>query len=251
MAPKWQDLADRIAAEIRRGDFAPGQHLPHIRDLVAAGEGSKATVHAAYKALEAQGLVTSSRGHGTIVRPHGPVRPIHLVSKRVVLREFTRDDVDDVLAIIGDDKVTAWLSFDSRNRDQAIAMIEGALERAHQEPRTEYYLAVTKQGDNRVIGFARIGFAGVKAGKLGYAIAAQEWGRGYATDAARALTTFAFTELGLHRISAAIGPENAASIAMVEKLGFTREGVLRDHVFTNGSWRDSILYSVLEHEWQA
>lgn len=251
MAPKWQDLADRIAAEICRGDFAPGQHLPHIRDLVAAGEGSKATVHAAYKALEAQGLVTSSRGHGTIVRPHGPVRPIHLVSKRVVLREFTRDDVDDVLAIIGDDKVTAWLSFDSRNRDQAIAMIEGALERAQQEPRTEYYLAVTKQGDNRVIGFARIGFAGVKAGKLGYAIAAQERGRGYATDAARALTTFAFTELGLHRISAATGPENAASIAMVEKLGFTREGVLRDHVFTNGSWRDSILYSVLEHEWQA
>jgi RimJ/RimL family protein N-acetyltransferase len=177
--------------------------------------------------------------------------PIRIVGDQVVLREFALDDVADVLAIIGDDKVTAWLSFDSRNRDQAIAMIEGTLERAQQEPRTEYYLAVTKLDDNRVIGFARIGFTGVKAGKLGYAIAAGEWGRGYATDAARALTNFAFTELSLHRISAAIGPENAASIAMVEKLGFTREGVLRDHVFTNNAWRDSILYSVLEHEWQA
>src|SRR4051812_24421836 len=108
MAPKWQELADRLAVQIRRGDFAPGQHLPHIRELVAAGEGSKATVHAAYKALEAKGLVRSSRGHGTIVRPHKPIR---LVGKRVVLREFTREDVDDVLAIIGDDKVTAWLSF--------------------------------------------------------------------------------------------------------------------------------------------
>jgi [ribosomal protein S5]-alanine N-acetyltransferase len=143
------------------------------------------------------------------------------------------------------------LSFDSRNREQAVAMIEGTLQRAQQEPRTEYYLAVTKHGDDRVIGFARIGYAGVKAGKLGYAIAAEEWSRGYATDAARTLITYAFAELGLHRISAAIGPENAASIAMVEQLGFVREGVLRDHVYTNGAWRDSVLYSVLKHEWQS
>ncbi|GGO98611.1 GNAT family N-acetyltransferase [Wenjunlia tyrosinilytica] len=176
--------------------------------------------------------------------------PIRVTGVSVVLREFSMQDIDDVLAIVGDDKVTTWLSFDSRSRDQAIDMIDGTLERAQQEPRTEYYLAVTKQDDDRVIGFARIGFAGVKAGKLGYAIAAEEWGRGYATDAARALTTYAFAELGLHRISAAIGPENAASIAIVEKLGFVREGVLRDHVFTNSSWRDSVLYSVLAHEWE-
>ncbi|MGW7594331.1 GNAT family N-acetyltransferase [Streptomyces rubiginosohelvolus] len=177
--------------------------------------------------------------------------PLRIVGHRVVLCEFSIQDVEDVLAIIGDDKVTEWLSFDSRNRDQAIAMIEGTLERAQQEPRTEYYLAVTKQGGDRVIGFARIGYAGVNAGKLGYAIAAAEWGRGYATDAARTLIGYAFTELGLHRISAAIGPENAASISMVETLGFTREGVLRDHVFTNGSWRDSVLYSLLKHEWRS
>jgi RimJ/RimL family protein N-acetyltransferase len=177
--------------------------------------------------------------------------PVHVTGSTVVLREFSMQDVDDVLAIIGDDKVTTWLSFDSRNLDQAVAMIEGTLERAQQNPRTEYYLAVTKHDDSRVIGFARIGFAGVKAGKLGYAIAAEQWGHGYATDAARTLTTFAFTQLGLHRVSAAIGPENAASIAMVENLGFTREGVLRDHVYTNGAWRDSVLYSVLEHEWRS
>ncbi|MFF8437531.1 GntR family transcriptional regulator [Streptomyces bacillaris] len=69
MAPKWRDLADKLAERIRAGEYAPGQQLPHIRDLVAAGEGSKSTVHAAYKALEVEGLVTSSRGHGTVVRP--------------------------------------------------------------------------------------------------------------------------------------------------------------------------------------
>jgi RimJ/RimL family protein N-acetyltransferase len=60
---------------------------------------------------------------------------------------------------------------------------------------------------------------------------------------------FGFQELGLHRISAAIGPDNAPSIAVVRRLGFTEEGTIRDHVFTNGAWRDSILYSVLAGEW--
>lgn len=175
--------------------------------------------------------------------------PIRVTGSTVVLREFCMEDVDDVLAIIGDDKVTTWLSFDSRDRDQAVAMIEGTLERARQEPRTEFYLGVTKRADDRVIGFARIGLSGVQAGKLGYAIAAKEWGRGYAQDAARALVTYAFKDLGLHRITAAIGPDNTASIAVVQQLGFTREGALRDHVFTNGQWRDSVLFSVLAHEW--
>ncbi|MEV5777560.1 GntR family transcriptional regulator [Streptomyces antimycoticus] len=74
MAPKWRDLADRLAEQIKSGKYRPGQRLPHIRDLVDAGEGSKSTVHAAYKALEAEGLVTSSRGHGTVVRQRTPLK---------------------------------------------------------------------------------------------------------------------------------------------------------------------------------
>ncbi|MEU1130834.1 GntR family transcriptional regulator [Streptomyces sp. NPDC005900] len=74
MAPKWRELADRLAERIRSGEYAPGQQLPHIRELVEAGEGSKSTVHAAYKALEAEGLVVSSRGHGTVVRQQTPLK---------------------------------------------------------------------------------------------------------------------------------------------------------------------------------
>ncbi|MEU0041325.1 winged helix-turn-helix domain-containing protein, partial [Streptomyces sp. NPDC006333] len=74
MAPKWRDLADRLAEQIKNGEYAPGAQLPQIRELVDAGEGSKATVHQAYKALEAEGLVTSTRGHGTVVRPRTPLK---------------------------------------------------------------------------------------------------------------------------------------------------------------------------------
>lgn len=72
MAPKWRDLADRLAEQIRNGEYAPGDQLPQIRELVESGEGSKATVNQAYKALETEGLVTSTRGRGTVVRPRTP-----------------------------------------------------------------------------------------------------------------------------------------------------------------------------------
>ncbi|RKN43113.1 GntR family transcriptional regulator [Streptomyces hoynatensis] len=67
MAPKWQELADELRALIVNGDLKPGQTLPQIRDLVEQGKGSKTTVQAAYKALEAEGLIAPSRGHGTVV----------------------------------------------------------------------------------------------------------------------------------------------------------------------------------------
>jgi len=178
--------------------------------------------------------------------------PVKIRGELTVLREFTSGDLDGVLAIVGDDRVTRTLSFDSRTREQAAAMLEGILERARLDQRTEYYLAVTVPDDEgQVAGFARLGLDGVKAAKLGYALAASTQGHGYAADACRALIGFGFTELGLHRISAAIGPGNEASVRAVKRLGFTYEGRIRDHVFTNGAWRDSDLYSVLEHEWPA
>ncbi|MEN3610970.1 GNAT family N-acetyltransferase [Plantactinospora sp. ZYX-F-223] len=175
--------------------------------------------------------------------------PIDTISGSLVnLRDFRPEDVADTLAIVGDDRVTRWLSYDSRNHDQATAMIEGTIQRAQAEPRMEYYLAITDKHD-RMIGFGRLGLGGVKAAKLGYAIHADHWGHGYATDAARTLITYGFTTLDLHRISAAMDPENAGSIAVVKRLGMQYEGHLRDHVHTNGAWRDSLLYSILAHEW--
>ncbi len=165
----------------------------------------------------------------------------------MTLREFTTDDGEAVHALVGDRRVTDFLSFDAKSPEQSAAMLNGILARTHQQPRTEFYLAIHHH--EPLIGFARLGLSGVKAAKLGYAIHADHWGHGYATAAVRTLVGFGFAHLDLHRITAAIGPDNKASIAVVKRLGFTEEGNLRDHVHTNGAWRDSILYSVLAHEW--
>jgi ribosomal-protein-alanine N-acetyltransferase len=179
-----------------------------------------------------------------------PGTEIRLIGERTQLRELRPSDGPDLFAIVGDDRVTQFMSFDSRSGEQAQASIDGAIERAKNDPRLEYYFAITRAGDDRLIGTCRLGLAGAHgAAKLGYSIAAEHWGNGYATDAARTILDYGFGSLGLHRVTAAIGPENPASHAVVKRLGFTREGVLREHVFTNGAWRDSVLYSVLAPEW--
>ncbi|WP_432885005.1 GNAT family N-acetyltransferase [Kribbella sp. CA-245084] len=174
-----------------------------------------------------------------------------LSGELTTLREFRTTDLDDYLGIAGDDRVTTWMAFDSYDRAKAVQNLAGIVQRSAQEDRPDYMLAVTRPDDDHVIGFARIAPSGAWGAKLGYAIGADHWGRGYATDASRVLLRFAFGTLGRHRVTAAIGPENEASIAVVKRLGFTYEGHLRDHVFTNGGWRDSLLYSLLADEYSS
>lgn len=181
------------------------------------------------------------------VAPDGGIR---LIGDLTQLREFRSTDGPDLFAIVGDDRVTQFMSFDSRSLNEAQASIDGAIERAKVRPRLEIYLAITRADDDQLIGTCRLGLAGTHGtAKLGYLIAAEHWGKGYATDAVRCLLDYGFGPLDLHRVTAAIGPQNAASHAVIKRLGFTREGVLRGHVFTNGAWRDSVLYSVLADEW--
>ncbi|MFD0435574.1 GntR family transcriptional regulator [Streptomyces chartreusis] len=117
MAPKWRELADRIAEKIRSGEYAPGEQLPQIRDLVEAGEGSKSTVHAAYKALEAEGLVTSARGHGTVVRDRPPL-------KRLGIERYDKAkwrDSDEVAFIA--DRVASGRSYRRNEQTQTVSKV--------------------------------------------------------------------------------------------------------------------------------
>ncbi|WP_326796264.1 GntR family transcriptional regulator [Streptomyces sp. NBC_01808] len=117
MAPKWRELADRLAEQIRSGEYMPGAQLPQIRDLVEAGEGSKSTVHAAYKALEVEGLVTSSRGHGTVVRERAPL-------KRLGIARYDKAkwrDGDEVAFIA--DRVASGRTYKRNEQTQTVSRV--------------------------------------------------------------------------------------------------------------------------------
>jgi len=88
-----------------------------------------------------------------------------------------------------------------------------------------------------------------RSGELAYWITPDEWGNGYATAASRLLLEHAFDALGLHRIEASAFSSNDASRRVLEKLGFTEEGVARRKALVDGEWTDVVRYGLLEAEW--
>lgn len=79
---------------------------------------------------------------------------------------------------------------------------------------------------------------------LGYALSPDVTGRGYMTEAVNEIVRIAFTDLGLHRVEANVMPSNARSIAVVERVGFDREGLSRRYLRIAGSWEDHLRYGI-------
>lgn len=84
-----------------------------------------------------------------------------------------------------------------------------------------------------------------QSGSLGYWMGERYAGRGYMTDAVRAVLRYGFDNLRLHRIEAACLPHNAASIRLLEKVGFRREGYARSYLCIDGRWQDHLLYAMV------
>jgi RimJ/RimL family protein N-acetyltransferase len=112
---------------------------------------------------------------------------------------------------------------------------------------------VARREDDAVIGTTTIFQLDYvnRRGEIGFAIERGHWGRGYASDAVTTLLRFAFEQLSLHRLEADPDPRNAASIRVLRKQGFVREGLLRERYLLNGEAQDAEYYGLLRREWTA
>ncbi|MBQ1090449.1 GNAT family N-acetyltransferase [Streptomyces sp. B93] len=104
---------------------------------------------------------------------------------------------------------------------------------------------------------AFVGWCGVtgwnpdhRSASLGYVLGDAMWGHGYATEAAHALLRWAFGTLDLNRVQAEADTRNVASARVLEKLGFVREGTLREDCVVNGEVSDSWVFGLLRREWR-
>ncbi len=137
--------------------------------------------------------------------------------------------------------------------DLTRAAFRRRLRRYADDQRTDqaYPFFLFRSEDNALVGgltLANIRRGVAQAGSLGYWIGQPHAGRGYMTDAVRALIPFAFGTLHLHRLEAACIPANKASIGLLEKAGFTREGYAREYLCINGVWQDHLLYARLKND---
>ena len=114
-----------------------------------------------------------------------------------------------------------------------------------------YAFLIFRDDDNVLIGgltLANVRRGVAQAGSIGYWVGAPYARKGYMTAAVRALIPFCFRTLRLHRLEAACIPGNAASVSLLEKTGFTREGYARDYLCINGIWQDHLLYARLQDD---
>lgn len=114
-----------------------------------------------------------------------------------------------------------------------------------------YAFMVFRNDDGALVGgltLANIRRGVAQAGSLGYWMGAQFARHGFMTAALRALIPFANENLRLHRLEAACIPGNDASIRLLEKTGFKREGYAREYLCINGAWQDHLLYARLRSD---
>jgi [ribosomal protein S5]-alanine N-acetyltransferase len=113
-------------------------------------------------------------------------------------------------------------------------------------------MLICRVDDGAVLGainLSQIFYGPLQSAYLGYYIGAAHAGRGVMRAALGLALDHAFGPLGLHRVEANIQPENLASIALVRRLGFTREGFSRRYLFIAGEWRDHERHAMLAEDW--
>jgi [ribosomal protein S5]-alanine N-acetyltransferase len=177
-------------------------------------------------------------------------RFLSLETKRLTLRDFLASDWKAVQEYANDLKVVRFMPWGPNTMVQTRAFIRKVREWAHQKPRRKFEFAVILRSENRLIGGCGIRIINPqqREADMGYAFHQAYWGKGYATEASRALIKLGFSKLKLHRILATCDRQNKASSRVLEKAGMKREGLLQQNIRQRGRWRDTYLYAILEKE---
>lgn len=171
-----------------------------------------------------------------------------LRTERLLLRDFRREDIPDLVRLAGAREVAATTL--RIPHPYTLADAEHFLE-MRQEDKFGYSFAITLLSSGELCGGVGLHPDAVHPrAELGYWIGVPYWGRGYATEAARAVVDFGFRELGLQRIFAHHFEGNLSSGRILQKIGMKHEGCQRQHIEKWGKLLDLENYGILRSEWQ-
>ncbi len=174
-----------------------------------------------------------------------------LSAPRLELRWMDGGDLDPLFAVFSDPEVMRfWSHVAWPHRDEASIYLE-AIESGFQSGDL-FQWGIALRGHHGVIGTVTLYAIDHRQGRaeVGFALAREHWGHGYAREALTALFDHAFGSLGLRRIEADVDPRNLPSLKALEALGFRREGYLRQRWQVAGETQDSVIMGLLAGEWQ-
>jgi RimJ/RimL family protein N-acetyltransferase len=178
-------------------------------------------------------------------------RDLVLAADRVSLRKLAESDTAALFAMFSHPEVMRYWS---RPAMSEMAQAEALLQqiRADYETGASLPLAIERSSDQAFIGNCTLHHfhEASRRAEIGYALARPFWGQGYMHEALQTLRAYAFERLDLNRLEADIDPRNAASARSLERLGFRKEGHLRERWIVNGEVSDTGFYGLLRSEWR-
>lgn len=172
-----------------------------------------------------------------------------LETERLILRKIEKEDAQDIFKYLSDKEVMKYYGTEPfQTVDEAVRTIS-RYESVFKE-KSGIRWGITLKGANQVIGscfFYDMASEHYRT-DLGYVLNKDYWGQGIAQEAVKAAIKYGFENLNINRIQSVIEPPNLASQKLAERLGFLREGLLRDYEYFSGKFDDLYMYSFLKSD---
>ncbi len=174
----------------------------------------------------------------------------NIITDRLIIRKFNKTDWEDLYEYLSNEIV---VKYEPYNIYSEIEAKKEAIERSE----SEFFYAVCLKETGKLIGNLYLAKGDFDTLEIGYVFNLKYWGKGYATESAKALIDIAFSQLGARRIVAMCNPLNEHSWKLLERLGMRREGTLIKNIYfkkdINGHplWADTYEYGILKSEWIA
>jgi len=172
-------------------------------------------------------------------------------SERLILRRFEDSDLTPFVAYRNDPEVAKYQSWDSCDEREARAFIREGKSARPGVTGEWFQFAIESKETGALIGDCalRVDEHEPYRAEIGFTLAREHQGRGFASEAVSRLLDYAFGSLGLHRVVAIADCRNTPSVALLERVGMRREGHFLENVWFKGGWADEYLYAVLKDEW--
>ena len=175
--------------------------------------------------------------------------PVFIDGEHVSLRTVEEEDIDFLQAQVNDPRIRRPIG---RSRPLNRPQEQEFFENVVCDDETVHLLVAVESSPEPVgmVGLDPIHLESRRA-EIGYWVAPDAQAQGYGTEAVRLLVDYGFGQLGLHRVGARVFDFNEPSARLLERVGFSHEGTVRDEVFVDGTYHDTHWYGLLEGEWRA
>ncbi len=176
-----------------------------------------------------------------------------MTDRRIHLRELRAEDWEAVHNYAKLPEVSVYQPWGPNTKEDSLAFTTQAIEDAQKTPRVRHAFGIILNDTGRLAGCAEFSIRDIenRTGEVGYVLHPDVWGKGLATEAAQEILALGFKRHHMHRIFATCEPGNHASQRVLKKIGMTYEGTMREALKLKNGWRDSMLWSILEREYDS